>query len=189
MADLFTISPARIHYPDIFEPVRRFQNDPPEGIYRCHILVPKTEKKLLKEIKAAHDAAMPANARGFRPFDVETKSDLRQDTHFPFDGALAKDEALEPYWRISTTQYADNAVRVLDEAGRPAGSDTVYPGCWCKFVGLWRPYDNKQKGVRFILHGVMKVGDDDRLRVSGVSDSDVFSALGIQPIEDDEKPF
>ena len=162
----------RLSYVTLFEPKQIGEKD--DKKFSCVIVIPKTDKRTLKAIERAQQAAIEAKWGSKAPrrvkntlHDGDEEADLERNPEY--EGCM--------YMNISSKQRPG----VVDSGLNPIMDATeVYSGCYARVSMVAFAYDYEgTKGVSFGLRNVQKVADGQPL--GGVSlPEDDFE------IEDDE---
>lgn len=150
----------RLSYVHIWE---AFANeDGQEPKYSCVLLIPKTDKTTMKDLRAAQQAALEAGKDSrFGGKIPAVWSDTIHDGDVEAD--LDRNPEYAGHWYMSVSSktrpgIVDNNVQpILD-------STEVYSGCYAKVSINCFPFVHSgKKGVSFGLNHVQKVGDGDFL--------------------------
>jgi hypothetical protein len=168
---VITQSEVRFSFPNVFVPKAVNEGDTPK--YGVSILIPKTDTKLIEEIKAAIELAKEeGKATKFGgKIPVNLKQPLRDgDEDRPDDAAY---QGMMFVNANSATQPG-----VVDKQLKPImTADEFYAGCWGKASITFYAYATKQgaKGIACGLQNLMKTRDDDKL-AGGSSAAEDFGA-------------
>lgn len=172
MATKVVTGEVRLSYVNLFEPR---SNDPDQAKkYSCTILIPKSDKKTIKAIKAAQEEALeagkgkfggkiPANWKNtFHDGDTEGDVDQNPEQEGNYYMALSANESYPP--------------GVVDRNVQPIlDSSEVYSGCYARVSMVAFAFNNSgNKGVSFGLRHVQKLRDGDFLggRTNAADDFD-----------------
>lgn len=158
-----TLQGVRLSYVNIFH--KKNWDDGKEARYQCRILINAENKELLKKLDQIVKGmkALAGNPANF-------KGGLKKET---------QDTGDNKYWCINSgtkrkPQIVDeNVVPITDE-------DIVYSGCYANVVVYAKLFNKSGWGVSWLLNGVQKIKDGDRL--DGV-DTD----CGFQPVNPQEE--
>ena len=182
------IGECRLSYCHLFQP--EAVADGGEKKYSVSIIIPKSNAKLVAQIKAAIEAATLAGLSKFggkRPANL--KSPLR-------DGDLdrADDEAYADSWFINaSSRTKPGVVKVQDVAGEKklvevTNEEDVYSGCFGYVSVNFFPFNNAgNRGIAAGLNNVLKSRDGAFLggRTSALSDFEDMDISGIGDDQDD----
>jgi hypothetical protein len=149
----------RFSYAHLFEPK---SIDGSEPKYSMAVLIPKNDKKTLKKIKNAVDAAIEAgktklaDKKGNVPTNIKTP--LRDG-----DEERPDQEEYEGMYFLNATSKAKPGV-VDKNLNEVLSSEEVYSGCWGRVsLNFYAFNTNGNKGIGAGLNNVQKVKDDDYL--------------------------
>lgn len=154
----------RFCYVKVFKPE---QDDSGKNKYKVCILIDKKDKKTIKAIQAAIDAATEKGVA--EKWGGKTPKNLA----FPLrDGDEEKDgdEFKNCYFINASTTMKPT---VIDADGEELDAESFYSGCYGKAIINFFAYDNKgKKGVGCGLGNILKIEDGERL---GGGSSDAYS--------------
>lgn len=160
MGTKVTTGTVRLSYARLFEPYAQDEDDTPK--YSTVILIPKSDKKTLADIRQAIEAAKEAGKNtkyeGKIPTnlqitlrDGDEEADLEENPEY--EGMM--------FMNISSKKKPG----IVDQNVQPILDSTeVYSGCYCRVAMNAFPYNYKgKKGVSFGLNHVQKVRDGEPL--------------------------
>lgn len=168
----------RLSFPHLFEPYA-FETEEPR--YSVMLLIPKSDKKTLKDIKRAIEAAKErgkANTWGGRmPSDIQIT--LK-------DGDDTADEFPEREGHMFMTVRTKTKPGVVDRALNPIiDPSEVYSGCYARVsINAFAYKFGGNTGVSFGLGNVQKVDEGESLGGATRAEED-FSALDEDEDDDD----
>lgn len=150
--------------------------------YTVTVVIPKKNKKVVKQVKDAIAAAM---ARGESEGTFQGKN-IKKAIN-PLKDGDDEDTEKYPYYKDTYVLKfsTDRKPGVLDKKKRNIGDDDeeVYSGMLIWVSGAAFPYFNRGNfGVSFILGNVIKIDDGERIGGSGFNIEDEFG----DDLEDDE---
>lgn len=128
--------------------------------YSVSVLIPKDDKKTVKAINDAVDAAIEegiAKFGGKKPNKAATKLPLR-------DGDTEReDEAYAGHWFINAN--SKTAPQIVDKAVKPIlDRDEVYSGCYARVsLNFYAFNSNGNKGIACGLGNIQKIRDGESL--------------------------
>ncbi len=168
--------PCRLSFTHVFQ--KYSPDGTGEGKYMTNVLIPKSEKKTVKAledaIEAAKKAAITSKWGGREPKKIDQP--LR-------DGDDKDDEVYADHFYLNAK--CNTRPGVVDRKGTPiVDEEEVYSGVWAMVSVTFYGYDvSGNRGIACGLNNIMKYKDDDRLggRVSAAAD---FG--GITEIDDEE---
>ena len=183
------IGEVRLSYCHLFQP--EAVADGGEKKYSVSIIIPKSNTKLVAEVKAAIEAAAAAGISKFggrRPANLKTP--LR-------DGDLerADDDAYADAWFINASSKGKpGVVKVMNVQGEKklvevTNEEEVYSGCYGVVSVTFFPFNNAgNKGVAAGLNNVLKTKDGTFLggRTSAQTDFGDMDLSGIGESGDDD---
>lgn len=155
--------PVRINYPAFVEP--KAPNNNPNGTkkYSCVVMIPKSDKESLKQIKVKMKEVYDNNPTILGDYDFDSLLRI-------YDGAKASPsgkkypEYYKEYWILNANnsrkpQYLDKqGNEILDIAGE------LYSGVWARLGLAFYPYSNSgNTGIGVSLDIVRKHHDDEAL--------------------------
>ena len=155
--------PVRINYPAFVEP--KAPNNNPNGTkkYSCVVMIPKTDKECLKQIKAKMGEVYENNPTMLGDYDFQSMLRI-------YDGAKASPsgkkypEYYKDYWILNANntrkpQFIDkHGAEILD-----IGTE-LYSGVWARLGLTFYPYSNSgNTGIGVSLDIVRKHHDDEPL--------------------------
>lgn len=149
----------RLSYCHLFEP--HAANEKQEKRYSTVILVPKSDKKTIKAIKAAQQAALEQGK------DSKFNGKIPKNWHNTFRDADEEEDALE-----KNPEYAGHYMMSIGNKNRPGivdrdkepitDSTEVYSGCYARVAMNAFPYATQgNRGVSFGLNHVQKLADGE----------------------------
>ena len=174
------IGEVRFSYCHIFTP--EAVADEGEKKYSLSVIIPKSNKKLIAEIKAAIEAAVQAGIsqrfEGKRPANM--RSPLRDgDVDRPEDDAYANS-----YFINASSKTKPGIVKIMKLDGKNklvevTNEEDVYSGCY-GFVSVnFFAYNNRgNKGIGAGLNNILKTRDGDYLGGRASAESD-FEAIDL----------
>lgn len=164
----------RISFVSIFEPRAIKEGDEPK--YSLMVMVPKSDTKTVKAIKAAIAAAEKQGATGgtFGKKKKASKQPLKDGDEqlMDEDNELGEEIAGHYYFNASSKrkpQIIDMYQKAIEDP------EQVYSGCYARVAINFFPYNHNSTGVAAGLEIVMKLKDGERL---GGGRIDVSSAFG-----------
>ena len=165
----------RLSYVHLFEP---YSNDPdkPES-YSCVLLIPKTDKKTIKALRAAQEAALDAGKTS--KFGGKIPSNWKDTIHDGDEDAdLEKNPEMEGCLYMTVSSKTQPGI--VDRQVQPILDSTeVYSGCYARVSINAFAYSNSgNKGVSFGLNHVQKLRDGDYLGGRSKAEDD------FEPLED-----
>ena len=167
---------ARFSYANIWEPKGINGSEPK---YSVSLIIPKSDKKTIKEIEAAIEAAkIEGTAKFGGKIPANLKLPLRDG-----DAERAGDAAYANSYFLNAN--SKERPGVVDKAAKPIlDQDEVYSGCFGRASVVFYAFNsNGNKGIACGLQNLQKLADGDAL--SGrVKAEDEFSAF--MDIEDEE---
>ena len=184
------IGEVRLSYCHLFQP--EAVADGGEKKYSVSIIIPKSNTKLVAEVKAAIEAAAAAGISKFggrRPANLKTP--LR-------DGDLerADDDAYADAWFINASSKGKpGVVKVMNVQGEKklvevTNEEEVYSGCYGYVSVNFFAFNNAgNKGVAAGLNNVLKTKDGDYLGGRSSAQSEFGEDLDRYGNEDDEDVF
>lgn len=146
--------PCRLSYVHVFE--KYSPEDGSEGKYQTNILIPKSEKKTIKvlqdAIQAAKKAAITSKWSGKEPKKLDMP--LR-------DGDEKDDEVYEDHFYLNAK--SNKRPGIVDRNREPiTDEEEVYSGCWAIVSVTFYGYDvSGNRGVACALNNIMKWKDDE----------------------------
>lgn len=146
-----------------------------EGVYRTSLLIPKSNKKLVKMFEEAIEEAkeygknakwggkIPKNLKiAFRDGDEDTDTDSypENEGHYILNARSKK------------------KVGLVDSDRQPIlDPSEIYSGCWAWVSVTSFAYNNESKGVSFFLNNIMKARDDESFGGGGSSAEEDFGGI------------
>lgn len=172
----------RLSYLDIWNPQPRKPGETAK--YQTAILIPKTDKKTVKAILAAQDAAKEVGKNGKFGGKIppNCKVPLRDG-----DEEKPDDEAYEGMYFLNakSTTKPD----IIDRYKQPITIDNqeqLYSGCWAMVSLNFYPFKFEgSKGVGCGLGNIMKIKDGDPLAGGSTAEND-FADVEIEDEDDDD---
>lgn len=169
--------PCRLSYTHLFE--KYTPEGGGDGKYMTNVLIPKKEKKTIKALEDAIEAAKKAGIVSKWSGKEPKKLDL------PLRDGDEKDDDVYT-GHLFVNAKCNTKPGVVDKNKQPiTDEEEVYSGMWAYVSVTFYAYDvNGNKGIACGLNNVMKFKDDERLggRVSAESD---FEGVG----GDDDEEF
>lgn len=169
----------RFSYVNIFK--SRAFRDGQDAKFSICLLIPKEDKKTIKEIRAAIDEAIQGGVsskwNGKKPANL--KLPLR-------DGdAERADEAPEYEGMFFLNANSNSKPGIVDkDLNEILDPDEVYSGCWGRASINFYPFNsNGNKGVGAGLNNIQKLKDDERL---GAARASAESDFGGDEYEDED---
>lgn len=167
--------PCRLSYVHVFE--KYTPEDGTEGKYQTNILIPKSEKKTIKvlqdAIEAAKKAAISSKWGGKIPKKLEIP--LR-------DGDDKDDEVYEDHFYLNAK--STKRPGIVDRNREPiADEEDVYSGCWAIVSVTFYGYNKNSNGIGVALNNIMKWKDDEPFGSAVSAETDFEN---IDADEDDE---
>lgn len=181
MATKVITGKVRFSYVNIFR--SRSFREGQDAKYSICLLIPKTDKKSVSEIKRAIDAAIEEGIAskwgGKKPKNL--KLPLRDG-----DDERA-DEAPEYEGMFFLNANSDTKPGIVDkDRNEILDPDEVYSGCWGRASINFFPFDSKgNRGIGVGLNNIQKLQDGERLGAARASAEDDFG----DGFEDDEEDF
>lgn len=170
----------RLSYVHLFEPYSSIEGADPK--YSVVLLIPKTDKKTIKALRDAQQAALEAGKD--RLFGGKLPKGWKDTIHDgDEEGDLDKNPEYEGHWYMNVSSKTKPGV--VDRALNPIIDSTeVYSGCFARVSINAYPYSQAgNKGVSFGLNHVQKLRDGDFLGGRSRAEDD-FDAL--EDEDDDE---
>lgn len=163
----------RLSYVHLFEP---YSNDPekPES-YSCVLLIPKSDKKTIKALREAQQAALEAGKTS--KFGGKIPNVWKDTIHDGDEEAdLEKNPEMEGHLYMTVSSKTQPGI--VDRKVQPILDSTeVYSGCYARVSINAFAYSNSgNKGVSFGLNHVQKLRDGDYLGGRSKAEDD-FEAL------------
>lgn len=181
MATKVITGKVRFSYVNIFR--SRSFREGQDAKYSICLLIPKTDKKSVSEIKRAIDAAIEEGIAskwgGKKPKNL--KLPLRDG-----DDERA-DEAPEYEGMFFLNANSDTKPGIVDkDRNEILDPDEVYSGCWGRASINFYPFDsNGNRGIGVGLNNIQKLKDGERLGAARASAEDDFG----DGFEDEEEDF
>lgn len=149
---------ARVSYAHVFKPTSVHPDKPETLKYSAVLLIPKTNKELIKTIKVAINAAIEAG--------VESKWNNKKPNNLNLplrDGDNEDKPEYAGHYFLSVK--SDTKPGIVDKDREPLTSeDEFYSGCYVRFSIKFFPYNTAgNKGVGVNLNHLQKVKDGERL--------------------------
>lgn len=154
--------------------------------YSMALLIPKSDKEGIKELKSAIKSAAVAF------FGADAKK-WPEDMRFPLrDGDKKGQKAYEGHFFFNARNYK-NKPPIVDKYLKPIiDENEFYSGCKCRLSVDFFGYDKKSKGVGVTLRTVMKLDDGERLDNNADPNSEFAAYADTDPGAtdiDDDMPF
>jgi hypothetical protein len=171
------IGPARFSYLNALEP--RIPEGSTKPKYSVALLVPKTDKSLVKIITTAIEAAIVIGItkckkwNGKKPPANKFLNPL-QDGDEKYAEDSKKYAAYKGMWFVNAK--SDNKPEIVDVKLQPIiDAKEIYSGMWGRASCNMYPYDNMSMGVGCGLNNLQKLRDDENLGNSGTKAEDDFN--------------
>lgn len=170
----------RFSYVNIFQK-KSFNGE--DGKYQITLLIPKSDKKTVSEIKAAINEAttegISSKWNGKKPGKLwnplQDGDEDKADTNPEYAGM---------YFVCAKSNSRPGIVdKDLNEILDP---DDVYSGCYGRASVTFYPYNNSSNGIAAALNNVQKLADGDRLGGARATAEEDF---GDDDFEDEEEDF
>lgn len=172
------IGPVRISYAHLFTPTAMDENS--EKKYSVSCIIPKSDKKMVSQIKKAIEAAKELGVKN--KWNGTTPKKFKNETLRDGDEDRTDDEVYKDSYFINASCKLPPNVVGKDRKPVMQESD-VYSGCYCYVSINFYPYNtNGNKGVAAGLNNVMKSHDGEPLGGRESAESDF---AGIE-IDDDD---
>lgn len=172
----------RLSYAHLFEPFSNNEDQPPK--YSTVILIPKSDKKTIKALKAAQQAALEKGKDGvFKGKIPKAWTNTLRDGDEEADLEQNPEYAGHMFMSVSSKTKPG----IVDRNVQPILDSTeIYSGCYARVSINAFPYSVQgNKGVSFGLNHVQKTRDGDFLGGRSRAEDD-FEALGDDFDDDDE---
>ena len=178
MANL-TISGVRFSYVHVFEPYD-ISNSGKEPKFSVQVIIPKSNKKALKQIDDALEATKK-DEKTLKKFGGKIPKNLKT---FLRDGDIEREDKPEYANCYFFNASSTNRPNVVDMTREPiVDPNEFYSGCWGAFNGATFAYSTQgSNGISVGLNNLMKMREDKRLGGGGLSAEAAFA-----DIEDDDK--
>lgn len=152
-----------------------------EKKYSCCLLIPKSDKKTLKKVKAAIEAATQAGKAS--KFGGKVPPSLRSPLR-DGDEERPDDEAFEGHYFMNAN--SKNKPGIVDASRNPImDQDEVYSGCYgYASVTMFAYNVTGNKGIACGLNHLMKTKDGDPLTSRSTAEND-FAELELEEEDDD----
>lgn len=163
--------PARMSYVHVFKPTSVHPDKPETLKYSAMLMVPKSNKLLFKELKAAQQAALEIGKVTKWANKIPEKLSLAiKDGDEDYD--LDKNPEYAGHWIISAK--SDTKPGIVDREKEPLTSEEeFYSGCFARFSIKFYPYNTAgNKGIGVQLNHLQKVKDGERLGGKASVDED-----------------
>lgn len=145
--------PCRLSYVSVFE--KYTPKDGTEGKYQTNILIPKSEKKTIKVLQDAIEAAKKAAISSKWGGKIPKK--LEMPLH---DGDDKGDEVYEDHFYLNAKSIKRPGI--VDRNREPiTDEDEVYSGCWAIVSVTFFGYNKNSNGIGVSLNNIMKWKDDE----------------------------
>lgn len=167
----------RFSYVHVFEPTSMDEDQPKK--YSSAILIPKTDKATVKEIKEAIQVAL----------DLGINKHFGGKTPTVWTNPLRDGDEEKPDDEVYAGHYFLNAksVRrpgVINALKEPiTDKDEFYSGCYGRASINFFAYSKPKKGVAVGLNNVIKLADGDNLGGGGSSAQDDFADIEIDDLD------
>lgn len=151
--------------------------------FSVSIIIPKSDKKQIKEVKAAIEAAKELG-KGNKP---KWKGKVPGTLRLPLrdgDTDRPEDSAYENSYFINAN--SNTRPGIVDKNTNPImDQDEVYSGCYGAVSVTFYPYETPSNGVAAGLNHVMKLKDGEPLGGRSTAEAD-FADLDLSDLEDDD---
>lgn len=159
--------PVRISYAHVFTPTSMYP-DSDKKKYSVTLLIPKKDKRLIKKINAAVEAAIQ---QGKQKWGGKIPASLRMPLR-DGDDEKPEDENYEGMYFMNATSASKPGIIDLDGEVL-TDDDQFYSGCFARFSVNFFPYNTAgNKGVGCGLNNLQKVRDGERLSGRGSAEDD-----------------
>lgn len=168
----------RMSYVHVFEP--REGLDGGAAKYGVTLLIPKSNKKLIKQIEKGIEAAIAAGVEKFG------KKFPKNPTTTFYDGDEAENVGEEYEDHMFLRCSSKNKPGVIKKAPAGSAANTIeltdesefYSGCYGKASVVFGPYDaNGKKGVTCFINNLLFTNDGERLAGGASAESDFEDEL------------
>lgn len=172
----------RLSYVHVFEPFSQDGDD--DGKYSCVLLIPKSDKKTLKKLQAAIEAA--TNQGKNTKFDGKIPNNLAVTLRDgDEEGDLEKNPEYEGHMFMSVSSKTKPGLVDMD-VNPIMDSTEIYSGCFARASINAFPYNYKgKKGISFGLNHLQKVADGDFLGGRSRAEDD-FEPVDVEEDEDND---
>lgn len=155
----------RVSYLNVWEP-RKVDPEDPNSVakYSVSILIPKSDKKTLKELESCCKAAVELGIDKGK-FKKAQAGRLRFPMRDGDEEAKTGDRGDEYKGMIFINANSTRAPGVVGKDAKPLmDQDDIYSGAWCRVDINCFPYNTKGNlGIGVGFNNIMKVKDDERL--------------------------
>lgn len=178
------IGPVRFSYLHVFEP-HSFETDK-EPRYSASIIIPKSDTKLVEQVKKAiqdaYNAAVTERWGGKKP-PMDKATCLRDGDEPNADGEV-RDAAYSGCYFLNAKSRQQPGV--VDKSRQPIlNSEEFYSGCWGYASIAFSGFENNgNKGISCFLNNLMKTKDDEPLGGARTSAADDFAAVEVDESDD-----
>lgn len=176
----------RVLFPSLFTPA--LQLDKVTEKYEMTILIPKSDKKTVRAIEEAIEAAIEVGKVGTPKRAAFTDATVKKKTFFtPLRDGDEEKEEFELYAGCYFLKAkANKAPGVVDQhLQRIIDPDEVYSGCYARVQINFFPFNTAgNAGIGAGLMNVQKVADGEHLDAGYSSPEDVFEELEEDPLLD-----
>jgi hypothetical protein len=178
------IGPVRFSHLHVFEP-HAFQEGE-EMRYSAALLIPKSDKALVEQVKKAiqyaYNAAVTERWGGKKP--PMDKATCLRDGDEPNSNGDNREESFHGCYFINAKNRYQPGV--VDKSRQPIlNSEEFYSGCWgYASIGLSGFDNNGNKGISCYLNNLMKTRDDEALGGVRTSAADDFAGVELDESED-----
>lgn len=153
-----------------------------EGVYRTTLLIPKKEKKLVKQIQDAIEEAKEYGKTSKWGGRIPRK--LKIAFHDGDESDIDKYPENEGHFLLNAR--SKKKIGMVDRDRQPIlDPDEIYSGCWAYVSVTSFAYDNESKGVSFFLNNIMKARDDEPFGSGFSSPEEDFEGIEVED-EDEE---
>lgn len=178
--------PVRFSYANVFQPVA-FQEGA-KSKYQVSVLIPKSDKATMDEIKSAWQNAVNEGKEKFGSgFKAPTSGN-----YFPIhDGDEKESEEYAGHWYLTAKSLPNRPPKVLNRMKQEISEDSgeFYSGCYGAITVNFYPYQSIAKGVGVGLGNIIKLVDGDKLGGGSASPDSDFKDLDLPAIDVKIDPF
>ena len=183
MATPFVTPVARLRYARSIWTARRFQNNPANAAkFSCTFVIAKNDPAMVAVIEEYNILAIEALGAGPAPAPGQLAVLPYGKKTCLMDGALRHpgDAFYADKWLLSAARAEeDGAPKVLLNPTTPVvDKGEIYDGVEVRGHVSFYPYKGGSGGINADLHGVMKVGDNERIGNSAPDSGSAFATAG-----------
>ena len=178
------VGPVRFSYLHVFEPYTFEEGK--EARYSATLLIPKTDKALVEQVKKAiqdaYNAAVTEKWGGKKP--PMDKATCLRDGDDPNSDGEDRGESFHGCYFLNAKSRQQPGV--VDKSRQPIiNSEEFYSGCWGYASIAFSGFDNNgNKGISCFLNNLMKTRDDEALGGARTSAADDFAGVELDESED-----